>query len=394
MRMFDDLSALARSLGSGLGALKRDLDRKIGRTEQPVIVCYRGYAHERRAKISGRVLRDPGITRAAARELWWRNLLNTYKRIESNEVPGARVRVHSLGSTLEVRANDEGYFHAIVPGSTSAAGLMWQPVDLELIEPRPDQGQPPRSTGQVMVVGSDAEFGVISDLDDTVIRTDVRSVPRMIRAVALGNAHTRLPFPGVAAFYRALQRGRAGRPVNPIFYVSSSPWNLYDLLDEFLAVRAIPAGPLILRDWGMGVNPARHAPHKLEAITSVLDTYPGLPFVLIGDSGQEDPEIYREVIARDPARIRAAYIRNVSPETARSAAIQNLIREVRAAGSTMVLADDTRTAAQHAVQHGWIVPESIAEIEADEAAENEDGPASDDDADPADSVVVDPELDR
>jgi phosphatidate phosphatase APP1 len=386
--MFDDLSALARSVGAGLGALKRDLDRKMGRTDRPVIICYRGYGNQQRAQASGRVLRDPGITRAGAGELWWRNLLNTYKRIESNEVPGAQVRVHARGLRLDVKANEEGYFRVSLPGSPSSAGIRWQPIELELLEPLDEQSEPARSTGQILTVGPDAEFGVISDLDDTVIRTDVRSVPRMIRAVALGNAHTRLPFPGVAAFYRALQHGREARAVNPIFYVSSSPWNLYDLLDEFLAVRGIPAGPLILRDWGMGVNPARNAPHKLEAITNVLATYPELPFILIGDSGQEDPEIYREIMARHPGRVRAAYIRNVSPDAERSIAIKNLIHEVSAAGSSMVLTNDTRTAAIHALSHGWIAREAIAQIEADEAAEEDDGPAPGDDAGP-DSVVID-----
>jgi phosphatidate phosphatase APP1 len=237
--------------------------------------------------------------------------------------------------------------------------------------------------------GSEAEYGVISDLDDTVIRTDVQSVPRMIRAVALGSAHTRLPFSGVAAFYRALQLGRSGRPLNPIFYVSSSPWNLYDLLDEFLAIRGIPAGPLILRDWGIGVNAARNAPHKLEAIAHILDAYPSLPFILIGDSGQQDPEIYSEIIARYPTRIQAAYIRNVTPQPERSAAVKNLIRQVTEAGSTMVLTDDTIAAARHALERGWIAENALGAILADEAAENEQGPPPQSEGGPQETVVID-----
>jgi phosphatidate phosphatase APP1 len=386
--MFDDLSSFARSVGRGLGSVKRDLDRRIGRTDRPQILPYLGYANTTWAHVSGRVLRDPGLTRAGAGEAWWRNLLNTYKRIESDEIPGARVRLAAFGSVIEATADQEGFFRVAIPVRRPGSRDLWQPVEFELLAPATEGEEPNRALGHVLLPGSDAEYGVISDLDDTVIRTDVQSVPRMIRQVALGNAHTRLPFPGVAAFYRALHHGRAGRPLNPIFYVSSSPWNLYDLLDEFLNIRGIPAGPLILRDWGLGVNPARNAPHKLEAIAHVLDTYPALPFIMIGDSGQEDPEIYREVIRRYPQRIRAAYIRNVTARPERSKSIRELIQDVAAAGSDMVLTDDTLTAARHALGHGWIDEHALHSIEDDGAAEDDEGPAPEAEAGPSNTFVV------
>ncbi|MGH7460761.1 MAG: App1 family protein [Longimicrobiales bacterium] len=387
--MFDDVSGFARSIGHGLGSLKRDLDRRIGRTDRPQVVAYRGYGNEQNAWISGRVLRDPGLTRAVRGDAWWRNLLNTYKRIESDEIPGAHVRVHGFGRSTDMKSDQEGFFRLTVPVRTRNSEELWHPIEFELVAPLGADGRPSRSVGHVLMPGPKAEYGVISDLDDTVVRTDVQSVPRMIRAIALGNAHTRLPFPGVAAFYRALQLGRAGQALNPVFYVSSSPWNLYDLLDEFLAVRGIPAGPLILRDWGIGVNAARNAPHKLEAIAHILDAYPKLPFILIGDSGQQDPEIYSEVMARYPARIQAAYIRNVTPQPERSAAIKNLIRQVTESGSTMVLTDDTLAAARHAVERGWIADSALGAILADEAAENEQGPRPESEGGPQETVVID-----
>jgi phosphatidate phosphatase APP1 len=384
--MKDELSDFARSVGRGVGALKRDLDRRIGKTERPAIVAYRGFGNQEIARASGRVLRDPGLTRANAGDAWWRNLLNTYKRIETDELPGALVRVTGFADTLDVKSDEEGYIKALLRVQATDPSALWHPVAFELLSPPTET---PNAAGLVLIPPATSRFGVISDLDDTVIRTDVQSLSRMVRAVAFGNAHTRLPFRGVAAFYCALHNGLGGAEQNPIFYVSSSPWNLYDLLDEFLHVRGIPAGPVLLRDWGIGVNPARNAPHKLEAIAQVLDTYPQLPFILIGDSGQEDPEIYREIIARYPRRIQAAYIRNVTPRPERSARIRALIAEVSAAGSSMVLADDTLAAAQHAAEQGWIHPDGIAAVQADQAMENEKGPATDSDADPASTLIVD-----
>ena len=384
--MKDDLSELARSLGRGFGGLKRDLDRRIGKTERPAIVAYRGYGNEQHAHLSGRVLRDPGLSRSSAGDAWWRNLLNTYKRIETDELPGAHVRVSGFGDTQEMQADEEGYIKVLLRVQSVDPVALWHPVAFELLSPK---SETPDAAGLVLIPPVTARFGVISDLDDTVIRTDVQSVARMVRAIAFGNAHTRLPFHGVAAFYGALHDGVSGVEQNPIFYVSSSPWNLYDLLDEFLHVRGIPAGPLLLRDWGLGVNPARNAPHKLAAIAHVLDTYPELPFILIGDSGQEDPEIYRKVIARYPQRILAAYIRNVTPQPERSTRIRALIAEVAAAGSTMVLADDTLAAAQHATEHGWISEDGISAVAADQAMEDAKGSAPDSDADPTSTLIVD-----
>ncbi len=106
---------------------------------------------------------------------------------------------------------------------------------------------------------------MISDLDDTVIQTDVTRVIRMVRNTLLGNARTRHPFPGVAALYRALHSS-AGAPANPLFYVSSSPWNLYDMLDDFFRLRSIPEGPIFLRDWGLSSKDRSSSGYKLAVI--------------------------------------------------------------------------------------------------------------------------------
>ena len=189
---------------------------------------------------------------------------------------------------------------------------------------------------------------MISDLDDTVIQSRITSFLQAVRTVMLGNARTRLPFPGVAAFYRALERGADGARRNPIFYVSSSPWNIYDVIADFMEIQRIPTGPIHLRDWDVGLDAltsSRLKRHKEPIIREILELYPSLPFILIGDDSQQDPEIYRSIIDGYPGRILAIYIRNVRIDPARSASVQALAKEVVAAGSTLVLADDTFAAA-------------------------------------------------
>src|SRR5688500_943803 len=95
-------------------------------------------------------------------------------------------------------------------------------------------------TAQILIPSPTTRFGVISDLDDTVIQSRVSNFLLAARTVMLGNARTRLPFPGVAAFYEALRKGAGGDEKNPIFYVSSSPWNIYDVIAEFMDLQKVP----------------------------------------------------------------------------------------------------------------------------------------------------------
>lgn len=362
----DDLvSRFAHSLGRNLRGAKRSFDRRLGKTEHPQILPYRGFGNATRALVMGRALRDPGLTEAAATDSWARNLVNSYKRIETDELPGARIRATFGALSQELVADEEGFFRVTLSLSVppAADAGFWHNVRLDLLDPVVEGGQPAASA-QTLFPPHDAEFGIISDLDDTVIQTGATNVVRMVRATLLGNARTRIPFAGVAAFYAALQRGSTGTGFNPVFYVSSSPWNLYDVIEQFLTLQNIPSGPTLLRDWGMSLDriPFGHAEHKISSIRTIMEMYPDMRFILIGDSGQEDPEIYREVAREYPARVLCAYIRDVTPGRPRGAALQTIVKEVEAAGSKMIIAPDTIEVARHAAAAGWIREDALEQI--------------------------------
>ena len=296
-----------------------------------IILPYVSYGTPLKLTLRGRVLEDEGFRPAADADGRWRNLIQFTKRLESDEVPGARLRA---GKTQAV-TDREGYFRIELKGSFRPG---WNEVDLELLHPAAAQ-----AAARVLVPSKEARFGVISDIDDTVVTSNVTSKVRMIMTVALTNARTRKPFKGVAAFYRALHAG-----VNPVFYVSKSPWNLYAPIVEYLAVQGLPEGPLMLRDFGLRAEKA----HKRKAIEEILTTYPKLPFVLSGDSGEQDPEIYADILRRFPRRIRAIYIRSVNLKRVRE--IENLALEVAKTGCQLILAEDAETAAVHAAAEGLI----------------------------------------
>jgi phosphatidate phosphatase APP1 len=316
---------------------------------------FRGYGTPSTLRLRGRVLKASGLVRSRLGDSVLDNLRNMLRRFESDEVPGAVVAARAGGAEVRATADHEGFFEVALdlPAPLGDARV-WEPVELELLAPASPRGVG-HATGQVLVPRG-PEYLVVSDLDDTVLHSHATSLWQMAKLTLLHNAHTRLPYEGVAGFYQALQRGRDGEAYNPVFYVSNSPWNLYDLLEDFLDVHGIPRGPLFLRDWSLRTLKAGET-HKLAAIQALLDTYPDPPVVLVGDSGERDPEIYRQVVLRHPGRVLAVYVRDVA--AGRHAAVQAIADELAGHGVDLVLSPDTEAARRHALDRGLIVAAAL-----------------------------------
>jgi len=320
--------------------LERRIERRAaGRpiSRQAVISPYRSFGRSGELFVRGRVLIDKRITRATTAEPLWRNMLNTYRRFHSDEVAGARIVASHRDTVVESVTDEEGHFQLRLETGVSPEQL-WHEVELRL--PQTDS----KAVGSVLVPPQSAAFGVISDIDDTIVYTHATSLLGMTRSI-IRNAASRLPFEGVAELYRQLHLDR-----NPIFYVSSSPWNLYELLHDFMDLNGIPHGPMLLQDWGIDESRlilAAHSDHKLEQIGRLIDFYPELKFVLIGDSGQHDPEIYLQVIQGHPGRVLAAFIRDVTPDL-RDRTVARILEQSNAAGVEMLYVRDSSEAMTHA----------------------------------------------
>ena len=185
--------------------------------------------------------------------------------------------------------------------------------------------EPLGATVPVRVPGPDARLGVISDIDDTIVYTGAFAFLKNWRTVVANSPEAREAFGGVADLYQALTDGER----NPLFYVSSSPWNLFDLFERYMALNGIPLGPMLLKDFGLDETKwltGGHDGHKTQAIERVFDTYPHLPFVLVGDSGQRDPAIYAGIAEKHPRRVAAVLIHEVKPDEHGSAVSQMVER--------------------------------------------------------------------
>ncbi len=247
-------------------------------------------------RLLGRVLltppaagrRDPAAVRG------WRRFL-------SAPAPGIPVTVQVAGEEHKVVSGRDGYLDLVLPAalppgraaaSVSAAGS--PPVNAPLY-----------------VVARGQGTGIVSDIDDTVM---VTALPRPLLAfwnTFVRQETRRLPVPGMPLLFHGLLDAH---PDAFVVYLSTGPWNIAPALEQFLARHGYPPGPLLLTDWGPTTSSWFRSgrEHKQTQLRRLLDEFPGLSWVLVGDDGQHDPDIYSGTTQDFPGRVRAVVIRQLS----------------------------------------------------------------------------------
>ena len=293
-----------------LGLFKNDLPLSIA--------AYAGFRNETRLSARARVLRrdKPLWDGEGASE----KLIGLLRLYSSHEVPGVTVKLDGLGISAEAKTDAEGFvdFDLEIAETPLPLHSEWHEITLSLPEcDTADDQQAP-----ILSPGTDGRLGIISDIDDTVIESGAHEFFSNWRRFLFEMPGDRLAVPGAADLF-----GQLGNPAGPepegdprraFFYVSSSPWNLYGFLTEFKRLNDIPRGPMLLRDWGFNketLGKSSHGAHKTDAIGRILNFYPDLRFVLIGDDTQGDAEAFWHVARDHPGRVAASFIRMATGET-------------------------------------------------------------------------------
>lgn len=352
------IRSAAQRLESFVGGTKRSIKAKLNLFEPVEIMPFKGYGTGETLILMGRVLERSGVTEAERDAGFWKTLSNSLRRLDSDEIPDALLEVYFRGETWDERCDHDGYFRLeMKPEGGVEPG--WHEVEIDLVESV--AGDDASSTARVIVPDVDAELMVISDIDDTVIETGAMDTFRLMRSVLLRNAKQRRPFPGVVSLYRALQLGVDEQHLNPIFYLSRSGWPLFDLFQTVFELNDIPEGPLLLRDLSIIEKKSTELgteSHKLDHIRSLMELY-DFPLVLVGDSGQHDPEIYREILDDHEDRVAAIYIRHVVG-AARAREIELMYADHL---SKLCVAPSTIEMARHAKAAGLISDDQLESVQ-------------------------------
>ncbi|MDX1553573.1 MAG: phosphatase domain-containing protein [Marinobacter sp.] len=353
------LHRYARSFRRGLHILAAPVKGDNGRGGL-FIQAYRGYGSRDRVFLIGRVFRQPKFGASWREDRLRRDLIDLTRRLLRKPIVGARIRIRYKDTDTLVHTDRHGYFRVDMELSTMPSDVSWHEMELSLDKPVDERAA---TTGEFFTPLPSARYGVISDIDDTVVYTGVANTVMMMYRLFAQGAESRVVFPGVPALYQAFHAGRDDDEENPLFYVSRAPWSIYQVLVEVFRRNRLPYKPiLILREWGMkrgSLLPRRAKAHKEDAIRHILEIYPDMQFVLVGDSGQRDPEIYSHILRQYPGRVLGIYIRDVSNTTERSEAIDRLAQEAREAGCDLILAADNVAMAEHAAREGLIADHAV-----------------------------------
>jgi phosphatidate phosphatase APP1 len=158
-------------------------------------------------------------------------------------------------------------------------------------------------------------LGIISDIDDTFLISYSVNPLKKIYHLLFSNVSNRKVFKDVVPHYQALST--AGTldqgQLNAFFYVSSSEWNLYRLIEKFTEINQLPKAVFLLKDIKTSLvdffTKSSGHNHKFEKIKHILEFYPSLHYVLLGDDTQHDPYLYEAICKIFPITVKAVYIR-------------------------------------------------------------------------------------
>ncbi len=281
--------------------------------------------------------------------------------------PCADVELEWKGSRHKVQAENDGFFKFEWEDS--------EPFDKGWLEVKVaaylNQNLIATATGHVYVP-EETQYIFISDIDDTFLISHSGNLRKRLFVLFTNNARSRKPFEGVVRHYQLLQlSGTTKSASNPFFYVSSSEWNLYDYLVEFMAVNRLPKGVLLLNQLKQFSQLLKTGQNnhqtKFTRIVRILEAYPKHRVVLLGDSSQQDPYIYESVVKHFPQQVHAVYIRDIHKKKKTVAA--EVLKKIESAGVPCCFFQHSSDAILHSIKIGLIAAQD-AEIKMENQVTN------------------------
>ena len=323
------------------------------------IITFQSYGSANMLYVRGRALEDENID--LSKKSLFSLIKNSFKRFETDEIAHTKLKLKLPNNIFFFTETDaRGYFKLKetienLDQLTNAEGWLQIEISFEDSHPGRKINNENRFSAEVLIPKKSSSFGVISDIDDTILHTGVTSFLKLklVFNTFFRNAASRSPLEGASEFYHLLHRGNSGDDANPLFYVSHSPWNLYRYLEYFLRENTFPKGPILLRNFPkpFSKREGEEKPQKQKEIINILNMYPENQFILIGDSGESDADIYIEIAESFPKRIKAIYLRSVKHEK-KMLRIRGLFKNFNATPALLV--ERSKHAIDHARENGFV----------------------------------------
>jgi len=277
---------------------------------KPILKLYRGYANEQELIVMGHVLKSVKNSDYDFQNKSLKNAAAIIKMYRNKTLANADVYLDLGALKIHTKTLNDGYFKFCIPLEESSA-YGWVDYTVSL----PYQNEEIRCIGSY-VRPHKGNLGVISDIDDTFLISHTKNPLRKLFVLLFHNLNDRKVFKDVVAHYQALSiAGRNEKSEgNAFFYVSSSEWNLYPFMIKFTKLHEFPKAVLLLKDIKTNLLQVflpgrRNHNHKFDKIKHILEFYPNLKYVLLGDDSQKDAFLYETICKIFPQTVSAVYIR-------------------------------------------------------------------------------------
>ena len=289
----------------------------------PILKLYRGYANDQELVVAGHVFKPSSGEEYDFQKKSFRNASSIIQMFRTKTQGNADVYLEINNSKIHTKTLKDGYFKFCVPLNYEKK-YGWIDYKVSMVY----------NKKTIEMTGSyirplEGNIGIISDIDDTFLISHTKNPFKKLYILLFKNINTRKIFDDVVAHYQALSS--AGRPKNnsvevntkkeenAFFYVSSSEWNLYSFIVKFTEIHQLPRAVLLLKDIKTSLldffmtGRGGHN-HKFEKIKHILEFYPNLQYVLLGDDSQHDPFLYENICKIFPVTVIAVYIRQNGSE--------------------------------------------------------------------------------
>jgi phosphatidate phosphatase APP1 len=277
---------------------------------KPILKLYRGYANEQELIVMGHVFRPTSTREYNFQKRSLKNARSVIKLFSTKTQANADVYLEHNGIKIHTKTLNDGYFKFCVPlDQFEKYGWIDYKVTIiykdKVIEAKETYIRPHKGN-----------LGIISDIDDTFLVSHSLNPFKKLYVLLFRDIHKRKVFDDVVSHYQALSfAGRENKQEqNAFFYVSSSEWNLYRFIIKFTEIHQLPKAVLLLKDiktklTDFFISGRGSHNHKFEKIKHILEFYPNLEYVLLGDDSQKDAYLYEAICKIFPVTVKAVYIR-------------------------------------------------------------------------------------
>lgn len=277
---------------------------------KPILKLYRGYANEQELIVMGHVFKPTSAQEYDFQKKNFKNASSIINMFRIKTQANADVYLEHNKMKIHTKTLTDGYFKFCVP-LDQFENYGWIDYEVSLIHKNETI-----ITRDIYIRPHKGNLGIISDIDDTFLISNTQNPLKKLYVLLFKNINKREIFEDVVPYYQALSSaGRENKEeLNAFFYVSSSEWNLYHFIVKFTEIHQMPKAVLLLKDIKtsltdfFGTGRGNHN-HKFDKIKHILEFYPNLEYILLGDDSQDDPFLYEAICKIFPVTVKAIYIR-------------------------------------------------------------------------------------